>query len=55
MNLENKRKFPLWLLLTGGVCAAYAGYLLSACYKPGMDINYFMERLDIVTGRLFIP
>ena len=53
MNLENKRKFPLWLLLTGGVCAAYAGYLLSACYKPGMDINYFMERLDIVTGRLF--
>ena len=37
----------------GGIFAAYAGYLLSACYKPGMDFNYFMERLNIVTGKPF--
>lgn len=41
------------MLLTGGICAAYGGYLLSACYKPGMDMNYFMERLDIVAGQPF--
>lgn len=37
----------------GGIFAAYAGYLLSACYKPGMEFNYFMERLNIVTGKPF--
>lgn len=41
------------MLLIGGICAAYAGYLLSACYKPEMDLNYFMERLNAVAGRPF--
>lgn len=38
----------------GGICAAYAGYLLNACYQPGMDINYFMERINTVTGNLAV-
>lgn len=41
------------MLLIGGICAAYGGYLLSACYKPGMDLNYFMERLNAVAGLPF--
>ena len=41
------------MLLIGGICAAYGGYLLSACYKPEMDMNYFMERLNIVAGQPF--
>ena len=40
-------------MIIGGIFAAYAGYLLSACYKPEMDFNYFMERLNIVTGKPF--
>lgn len=41
------------MLLAGGIFAAYAGYLLSACYRTEMDFNYFMERLEVVTGRPF--
>lgn len=41
------------MLLAGGIFAAYAGYLLNACYKPGMDINYLMERLNTVMGKPF--
>ena len=40
-------------MIIGGIFAAYAGYLLSACYKPEMDFNYFMERLSVVTGKPF--
>lgn len=41
------------MLAIGGIFAAYAGYLLSACYKPGMDFNYFMEHLNVVMGKPF--
>lgn len=38
------------MLALGGICTAYAGYLLNACCKPGMDINYFMGQVNTVTG-----
>lgn len=38
----------------GGICVASAGYLLNACYQPGMDINDFMERINTVTGNLAV-
>lgn len=42
------------MVALGGICAAYAGYLLNACYQPGMDINDFMERVNTVTGNLAV-
>lgn len=47
-----KKQTPFWMLVPGGICAAYAGYLLNACCKPGMDSHYFMERINTVTGNL---
>ncbi len=47
-----KKKTSFWMLTLGGICAAYGGYLLNACCKPGMDINYFMEQINAVTGNL---
>lgn len=47
-----KKQTSFWMLALGGVCAAYGGYLLNACCKPGMDINYFMGQVNAVTGNL---
>lgn len=41
------------MLVTGGIAAAYGGYLLNACYKPGVDINSFMEQFNVVTSAPF--
>lgn len=41
------------MLIFGGIAAAYGGYLLNACYKPGVDINSFMERFHVVTNAPF--
>lgn len=41
------------MLITGGIAAAYGGYLLNACYKQGVDINSFMERFNVVTSAPF--
>ena len=41
-----------WMAAIGAICAAYAGYLLNACYRPGTDIHEFMERFHTVTGNL---
>lgn len=51
--LSGKKKQPIWMYVIGGVCAAYGAYLLNACYQPGRDINYVMERLNIVLGAPF--
>ena len=45
-----KKRTSFWMLALGGICTAYAGYLLNACCKPGMDINYFMGQVNTVTG-----
>lgn len=36
------------MYLIGAIPAGYLGYLLNFCYVPGQDINYFMEKLNIV-------
>lgn len=51
--LSNKKKQPVLMYVIGGVCAAYGAYLLNACYSPGKDINYVMERLNVVMGAPF--
>lgn len=47
------KKIPFWLILFGGVLAAYAGYLLNAAWEPGMDITTYPERLNLVLDKPF--
>ena len=46
--MESKKKTPVWLLVRGGILAAYGGYLLNGIWEKGIDINTFMERLNLV-------
>lgn len=46
--MENKKKTPVWMLVLGGFFAGYAGYLLNGIWEKGIDINTFMERLNLV-------
>lgn len=46
--MESKKKTPVWLLVLGGILAAYGGYLLNGIWEKGIDINTFMERLNLV-------
>lgn len=41
------------MYLLGGAASAYGGYLLNVCYQPGKDVNYFLERLDVVMAKPF--
>lgn len=47
-----KKGSSFWITAAGAICAAYAGYLLNACYWPGADIYDLMERFHTVTGNL---
>ncbi len=51
--MENKKKTSVWLIVLGGVLAAYGGYLLNGIWEQGIDINTFMERLNMVMARPF--
>ena len=44
--MENKKKTSVWLIVLGGVLAAYGGYLLNGIWEQGIDINTFMEELN---------
>lgn len=37
--MENKKKTSVWLIVLGGVLAAYGGYLLNGIWEQGIDIN----------------
>lgn len=49
----NRKRTPIWMYLLGGIAAGYAGYLFHACYQPGVDINSFMEKMNVVTENPF--
>ena len=47
-----KKGGPFWIAAVGAVGAAYAGYLLNACFQPRTDIYDFMDRFRRVTENL---
>lgn len=47
------KKLPFWLILLGGILAAYAGYLLNAAWTPGMDIGSYPEQLNLALSKPF--
>lgn len=47
------KKRPIWLIVVGGVLAAYAGYLINAAWNPGMDIGTYPDQLKAVLDRPF--
>lgn len=51
--LTGRKKQPVLMYVIGGIASAYSAYLLNACYRPGKDINYVMEHLNVVLGNPF--
>ena len=45
--VQNKKKIPAWLAILGAALSGYAGYLLNGAWKPGQDLNAFLESFKI--------
>ena len=51
--VQNKKKIPAWLAILGAVLSGYAGYLLNGAWKPGQDLNTFLESFNQVCAEPF--
>ena len=51
--VQNKKKLPAWLAILGAVLSGYAGYLLNGAWKPGQDLNAFLESFNQVCAEPF--
>lgn len=49
--MENKKKVSLWFIVAGALFSAYAGYLLNGAWKPGMEMNAFLESFNRVCAK----
>lgn len=51
--VQNKKKLPAWLVILGAVLSGYAGCLLNGAWKPGQDLNAFLESFNQVCEEPF--
>ena len=51
--VQNKKKLPVWLAILGAALSGYAGYLLNGAWKPGQDLNAFLESFNQVCAEQF--
>ena len=51
--VQNKKKLPVWLAILGAALSGYAGYLLNGAWKPGQDLNAFLESFNQVCAEPF--
>ncbi len=51
--VQNKKKLPAWLAILGAALSGYAGYLLNGAWKPGQDLNAFLESFNQVCAEPF--
>lgn len=51
--VPEKKKISVWFAVTGAVLCAYAGYLLSGAWEPGMEINAFLDSFCCVCREPF--
>ena len=51
--VPEKKKIPLWIILSGAVLSGYAGYLLNGAWEPGIRPDEFLLSFNRVCKEPF--